>query len=63
MNPLARILRWLRPVGDPEAEAEAQRIRAERVTIKMSQSVTSQLGGPGSSSLPPTPDVLDPKDR
>jgi hypothetical protein len=61
MNPLARILRWLRPIGDPEAEAEAQRILAEQETVK-----TSQLGnklGTGNVNIPPAPDVLDPKKR
>lgn len=58
MNPLKKILSWLRPVSDPEAEAEAQRLRAERESAK-----TSQLTGAPGASLPPTPDVLDPKDR
>jgi hypothetical protein len=57
------IARWLRPVADPEAEAEAQRIRTERETVKTSQIGAGLFGGPGSMNLPPTPDVLDPKKR
>ena len=56
MNPLKSLLAWLRPATDPESEAEAQRMRLERETIR-----TSQLTGP--PNIPPTRDVLDPKDR
>jgi hypothetical protein len=45
--------RWLSRPADPEAEA--RRMQSERETIK-----TSQLGL-GGGNLPPTPDVLDPK--
>ena len=43
--------------ADPEAEAEAKRMQLERETIK-----TSQLGV-GGTNMPPTPDVLDPKNE
>jgi hypothetical protein len=49
--------RWLRPDPDPEAEAEAKRMQLKRETIK-----TSQLGL-GGGNLPPTSDVLDPKNE
>jgi hypothetical protein len=54
VNPLAKILEWLRPTADPEAEAEAQHVRDSMETVR-----TSQLGGP--ANVVPTPDVLDPK--
>lgn len=54
MNPLKKILAWLRPPLDAESEAEAERMRVGRETVR-----TSQLIGP--SNVPPTPDVLDPK--
>ena len=56
MNPLKKVLAWLRPPMDPESEAEAQRMRLERETIR-----TSQLTGP--PNVPPTPDILDPHSR
>ena len=56
MKPLKSLLAWLRPATDPESEAEAQRMRVERETIR-----TSQLSGP--PNIPPTHDVLDPKGR
>ena len=56
MNPVKKVLAWLRPPVDPAAEAEAQRMRLERETIR-----TSQLTGP--PNVPPTPDVLDPPSR
>jgi hypothetical protein len=56
MNPLKALLAWLRPPTDPESEAEAQRMRLERETIR-----TSQLSGP--PNIPPTPEVLDPNNR
>ncbi len=55
MNPIRRFLAWLRPTPDPGAAAEAERLRQQRETVK-----TSQLTGP--ANVPPTPDVLDPKD-
>jgi hypothetical protein len=56
VNPIKRFMTWLRPIPDLEAAAEAERLRAEQETVKM-----SQLSGP--PNLPPTPDVLDPDDR
>jgi hypothetical protein len=55
VNLLAKLRNWLSPDPDPEAEAEAKRMQLERETIK-----TSQLGV-GGTNMPPTPDVLDPK--
>jgi hypothetical protein len=58
MSVLSKIMRWFRrPAADPEAEAETHRIRAQMETIRASQSGASAA----SSSLPPTPDVTDPK--
>jgi hypothetical protein len=51
---ITKLLRWLRPVTDPELEAETQRRRAERETIR-----TSQLGQ--GTVVPPTPDITDPR--
>ena len=56
MNPLKKVLTWLRPPLDAESEAEVERMRVERETIR-----TSQLSGP--PNVPPTPGVLDPKSR
>lgn len=56
MNPLKSLLAWLRPPFDAESEAEAEQMRVGRETIR-----TSQLTGP--PNVPPTPDVLDPKNR
>ena len=56
MSFLAKIRSWLRPVTDPEQEAEAARRREELETIK-----ASQLSPSGGSNLPPTPDVTDPR--
>jgi hypothetical protein len=58
VSALTSFLRRLWPKPDPEREAEAQRISYERDTIKASQASAS-TGNVG--SLPPTPDVLDPK--
>jgi hypothetical protein len=55
MNLIKRFLAWFRPTPDPEAAAEAERLRVQRETVR-----TSQLSGP--PNIPPTPDVLDPKD-
>ena len=51
------IRRWLARPADPEAEAEAKRMQLKRETIK-----TSQLGL-GGGNMPPTPDVLDPRNE
>jgi hypothetical protein len=53
MNPVAKILGWLRPSADPEAEAESERLRTELETIR-----TSQLGQ--GTIVPPTPDITEP---
>jgi hypothetical protein len=54
---LQKIRAWFRPQAvDPEAEAERERLRVERETIR-----TSQLSPGGGGNMPPTPDVLDPK--
>jgi len=58
MGVLAKILSWLRPPADPEAEAEAARLRSQVETIR-----TSQLSSSGASNLPPTQDVTDPGRR
>jgi hypothetical protein len=58
VNSLTSFIRKLWPKPDPEGEAEAKRIRDERDTIRASQASAS-TGNVG--SLPPTPDVLDPK--
>jgi hypothetical protein len=57
VNTWDTIRRWLSRPADPEAEAEAKRMQLERETIK-----TSQLGV-GGGNMPPTPDVLDPKNE
>jgi hypothetical protein len=49
-------MRWLRPEADPEQQAEAERLRVERETVR-----TSQLSSSGGSNLPPTRDVTDPR--
>jgi hypothetical protein len=56
MNLLEKIRRWFkREPADPEAQAEADRIRENIETVR-----TSQFGPAGGSNLPPTPDVTDP---
>jgi hypothetical protein len=56
MSIFAKLVRWFRPVNDPEQEAEAERLRFERETIR-----TSQLSPGGASNLPPTRDITDPR--
>ena len=46
MNPLKKVSARRRPPTDPESEAEAERIRLERETIR-----TSQLTGPPNVAL------------
>jgi hypothetical protein len=53
VNPVAKLLGWLRPSADPEAEAESERLRTEMETIR-----TSQLGQ--GTIVPPTPDITEP---
>jgi hypothetical protein len=52
MSIFAKIVAWFRPAADPEQEAEAQRQRAERETIRTSPTY-------GGSNLPPTRDITD----
>jgi hypothetical protein len=56
MNIFTKIVAWFRPATDPEQEAEAQRRRAERETIR-----TSQFSPYSGSNLPPTRDITDPR--
>lgn len=56
MGVFTKIVAWFRPATDPEQEAEAQRQRAERETIR-----TSQLSPSGGSNLPPTRDITEPR--
>jgi hypothetical protein len=59
MSPVKKLMSWLRGPSDPESVAEAQRLREDRDTIRISQNTpTSQLGAP--TNLAPTPEVLDP---
>jgi hypothetical protein len=59
MNPVKKLMSWLRGPSDPESVAEGQRLRADRDTIRISQNTpTSQLGVP--TNMAPTPGVLDP---
>jgi hypothetical protein len=62
MNPFKKLMSLLRGHTDPESvaeAAEAERLREERDTIRVSQNTpTSQLGVP--TNMPPTRDVLDP---
>ncbi len=53
---LTKFMRWLRPEVDPEQQAEAERLRFERETVR-----TSQLSSSGASNLPPTRDITDPR--
>jgi hypothetical protein len=59
MNPVKKLMSWLRGPSDPESRAEAQRLREDRDTIRISQNTPgSQFCIP--TNVPPTPDVLDP---
>jgi hypothetical protein len=59
MNPVKKLISWLRGPSDLESVPEAQRLREDRDTIRISQNIPmSQLGSP--TNVPPTPDVLDP---
>ena len=51
-----KLLGWFRPAADPEQQAEAERLRVERETIR-----TSQFSPYGGSNLPPTRDITDPR--
>jgi hypothetical protein len=60
VNLFTKVRRWLRPPADPEADAEQQRLRAERETVGDRQ---RSLGGPrGIEGLaPPERDTTDPR--
>jgi hypothetical protein len=59
VNPVKKLMSWLRAPSDPESVAEAQRLREERDMIRISQNTpSSQLGTP--TNMAPTPDVLHP---
>jgi len=63
MNPLQKVKSWWRGPTDSEtlaSEAEAQRVQADRQTIKHSQANVGKQAG-GSLVAAPTPDVLDPR--
>jgi hypothetical protein len=62
MNPVKKLLSWWRGPTDPDAAAEAQRLRADRDTIRISQNTSAtQSGNPNPILAAPTPDVLHPK--
>lgn len=58
MNPLKKLMAWWRGPTDPET-AEAQRLQADRQTIRISQNTVAKQSGSSLLSAP-TPDVLDP---
>jgi hypothetical protein len=59
MNPVKRLMSWLRGPAGPKSVAETQRLREDRDTIRISQNTApSELGM--AANLAPTPDVLDP---
>jgi len=62
MNPIKRLMSWWRGSTDPEsvvAEAEDQRLQADRQTIRISQNTVAKQGDSSLLSAP-TPDLLDP---
>ena len=62
MNPVKKLMSWWRGPTDPETlarEAEAQRLQADRQTIRISQNTVAKQTGSSLLSAP-TPDVLDP---
>lgn len=65
MNPVEKLLSWWRGPADPESlatAAEAQRMAADRDTIRASQnSQATQSGAPNPLLAAPTPDVLRPE--
>jgi hypothetical protein len=65
MNPVKKLMSWLRGPTDPESlasTAEAQRLAARRDTIRTSQNTpATQSGNPNPILAAPTPDVLDPE--
>jgi hypothetical protein len=62
MNPVKKLMSWLRGSSEPESvaeAAEAERLGEERDTIRISQNIPmSQMGSP--TNIAPTRDVLDP---
>ena len=59
MNPIEKLVSWLRGPSDPESRAVAQGVREDRDTIRISQNTgSSAFGVP--TNVPPTPNVLDP---
>ena len=62
MNPVKKLMSWWRGPTDLAtlaSDAESQRLRARRDTIRSSQSAAG-TGSSGSLIDVPTPDVLDP---
>ena len=61
MNPVKQLRSWLRGSTDPDAVAEAQRLREDRDTIRISQNTpATQFGNPNPILAAPTPEVLVP---
>jgi hypothetical protein len=56
MSVLSKLMARLTPPADPEAEAEAQRLRDQMETVR-----TSNVSSWAVTNMPPTPDVTDPK--
>ena len=62
MNPVKKLVSWWRGSTDPESvalEAEAERERDRRQTIRISQNIPGKGAG-GSLLSAPTPVVLEP---
>jgi hypothetical protein len=62
VNPVKKLMSWWRGPTDPEtvaSEAEAQRLEADRQTIRHSQNTVAKQTG-SSLLAAPTPDLLDP---
>ena len=59
MNPVKRVMPWLRGSTDAGAVADAQRLRGDSDTIRISQNTPTTFGSPN-PLLAPTPDVVDP---
>ena len=62
MSPVKKLMSWWRGPADPEMlarEAEAQRLLADRQTIRISQNIAAK-GTSDSLLSAPTPDVLYP---
>lgn len=64
MNPVKKLMSWWRGSTDLEtvaAEAERQRLQADRQTIRISQNTVAKQTGSSLLSAP-TPYLLDPDD-